>query len=404
MFIEGIESVRRHHSWPQTGVYRVHRDEGELYERLLMQHVLLLYGPSNSGKKTLALQLLDRFEGQFEDHLDVRFYKEFTSDEVATHSSLAPPVLSDINQGDRQYPVVYVFADCGSVLDQLSLIISAPEPLQRLYFIATANGTAEDLKVYRFFNWARAKNLTQLCIADQNRVKKLLVVSGKYSDKSDLLDGELDRYFVPNLKASNRSANLKYLNEFLRSDQNTISEWVEQSIKREAPIETSAVAQEEFKDVLTKEVKYIEDECFQTSGKRLSQINVPRTFTLWLPQRARSGEAKTVRWADVVKDLDSAVILGDAGFGKTICLFREIQTRLLKARTATVPNPNFAEEPMYAFYFFAPRIAKVFADLPQPLSSIALYIIDERSGPLNPSTKANLKRLFERGQVIFGID
>jgi len=285
--------------------------------------------------------------------------------------------------------------------------------LRSLYLILTASAAGEDLRDSSIFKWADDKGRTETWIADEDLVTQLIVGAGKYQLCFADLTKELSLHFADAFQGRNRSADLKLVHKFLASSNNTIGEWWKEQSRAVGISAPSSEAITQIRALAQAELSYVEEECRRISGKSLSQIFVSRSFVDWneqtddnTPFAISDTPANLQTWNDVseiIGELGTVVILGDAGFGKTVCLLREVQQNLLSVEKAVETQPLAVTELKFAFYFYGPELAEHCTGPSNSLIEAALQVLERRTS-YSHHLRTLLSEKFESGQVLLAID
>lgn len=171
--------------------------------------------------------------------------------------------------------------------------------------------------------------------------------------------------------------------------------------------------------LLRREADYVDDVCHRTSERPLEEIFVNREFEEWQPLvMEESGELEALeveppkprqkgkgkKWSDVIEGLGAAIILGDPGSGKTVCLLREVQQRCLASVTSLESGSLSLEEITFAAYFHASQLGGRLVGTGGSVIDSAVDLLCERHGPISDGCRAWLRDKFKKGQVLLVVD
>src|SRR5712692_3057640 len=96
-FLDDEQLAKRDDSPGHQGIHHLHKRGEELFDRLIKDKLLFLYGPVNSGKKTVALHLIFKWQQVCSNHLRVRWYEHPSPEELLIEPSLRKEVLTNDN-------------------------------------------------------------------------------------------------------------------------------------------------------------------------------------------------------------------------------------------------------------------------------------------------------------------
>src|ERR1017187_1943676 len=121
------------------------------------------------------------------------------------------------------------------------------------------------------------------------------------------------------------------------------------------------------RELLEGEISYADQECARISGRCVDEIFVARHFAEWEGTQKEEAEnekgaaANRSSWADVMAELEehkAVVVLGDPGFGKTIALLQEVQSRCRCALRTLDEQPPGSTDFSFGVYLHADHLAQ----------------------------------------------
>jgi HEAT repeat protein len=137
--------------------------------------------------------------------------------------------------------------------------------------------------------------------------------------------------------------------------------------EKDASLVATAASEELWagvRELIEKEIAFADQECARISGKSVEEIFVARDFKEWEVTQDSAAESerdlKPSSWFEVTADLQdrrAVVILGDPGYGKTITLLREVQSRCRGALRALEEQRAGWADPGFGVYFHANHLA-----------------------------------------------
>jgi HEAT repeat protein len=428
--MKNLEHLRREPDWPdtageilipelphflsQTLFKRPTRPVDEvLLEILRLERFLLLSGPPNSGKRTLVLALVKRWSEDWDNRL-LTVHWEDCAGLTTLPNEIALGTLRRNNSQDE--PNLYVLADCESLMADFGRSWQLFfEQLRGVFIVLTVNKYAEDLESEDLFVWARSKPTEQKTIewlADQEVVKALLTGSSKYPDRA-ILEQDVNKHFHKTFDGIKGSANLRKVRQFLESRSNRIDEWIAirpvvgQDVTAEKELRT------DLSGFLRKEQLRLDELCELASGRKLRQIFIKRVVLdlagdptlleqpeVRIPHDAR----KQTKWEQVAEDLGVAILLADAGYGKTISLPEEVRNRCHSATDLLEQPDNDIELVELAFYCDANELADILVRQDLSFLDSVVVLISRKHGDHSDAVQNFLRKRLEDGKVLLAID
>ena len=460
-----IENIKGHTDWlsRDNSIQPFADLVDKLFRRLDSEKFLLIYGPPNSGKETCALQLIDRWISAHEGEVPrMRPVHCEAQSDLQKLGRLTKELVKQDNKGSA--PALYVFLECQNVLDKLGDLfggfmepgelfrefIEGHEKIKSITILLTV--TAPTLKWPKepsLFTYADNRAMVYRWTADQDVVAQVLKQARR-------LPKDLSSTWARAFNGETGSADMRLVRKFIESREESLARWVEacnqatrvsvvaavvaateaahvsSSENSPAPMANPVLSpaaasdgvsratadlaisaveaaprrltlQEVFTRLVESESRYLNQICHSRSRKNLRDLFVMRSFRgISLPGNYAPNEDKD--WGDLAANPAGLVLLGNAGFGKTVQLLNHslVSFSYLSIQLQSDPPEHTISVALYI------RASEIAAEMAAGVSLIAAAVdCLEHHGRIEAEMSGWVAEMFRQGRgalVIDGLD
>jgi glycosyltransferase involved in cell wall biosynthesis len=173
----------------------------------------------------------------------------------------------------------------------------------------------------------------------------------------------------------------------------------------------------EFRSFLLKEIEYANAECWRSCGRRIDEVFVSPTLgniddraPSVIPEPGPTSEPtpgrnpNTVKWADVANDIETVVVLGAPGTGKTLCLLYEVSRRCRSAEQLLEAGSAAAASLPFAVYFHVNELVTDRSLAHHTLVHSAIQVLERRHGGMSTALRHHVLEGLTQGHVLLVID
>jgi HEAT repeat protein len=292
------------------------------------------------------------------------------------------------------------------------------------------------------FKFAKDNNCAVYWCADQDLVKEVLTSAFR-----QIADADFVNHFADAFDAPTGSANMALVREFIdcppgfslkdwiqsRNDRNRISNTIipdridfaesmgessargeaQPASRGEATVPPSRATSQESLPVLLKglvehEIKYVNEICIRRSKMAISELHVGRSFRgVALPGEFAPPDKRG--WSDLTENLTGFVLLGNAGFGKTLELLNyelsaclELQTQLRLDSALELTEDKIALK----FYIRASELVAKLGNRKTSLIEAAVHHL-EQAGRIRGTMALWIQNMLSEGRgtlIVDGLD